>query len=198
MFLLFALLAEASARAFAADSPRLDEANAVEQGREALASSGKYPWYNRREDTVRQLNTVPRQSADHRGEKWLGKAKSGAAAAPARRASVFGSALQWIGLTALVLLLGLLAFLVATAFLKEEVSDTLAVRRVVESRHDADRVEALPFHLRAATGDFLAEARRLYEAGNYADAIIYLFSYTLVEIDRQPVIRRAQGKTNRQ
>jgi hypothetical protein len=107
--------------------------------------------------------------------------------------------LQWFGLTALVLLLGLIAFMIAKSFLKEESSeDALAVRKIVESRRDADRVEALPFHVRAARGDFLAEARRLYEAGQYSQAIIYLFSYELVQLDKHHVIRLAKGKTNRQ
>src|SRR5207253_2223269 len=102
------------------------------------------------------------------------------------------------GITALVLLLGLIAYLIATSFLKEEVSEFASVRKVIESRRDADRVEALPFHVRAATGDFLAEASRLYQAGKYSEAIIYLFSFELVELDRHHVIRLAKGKTNRQ
>ena len=72
------------------------------------------------------------------------------------------------------------------------------MRKVVESRRDADRVEALPFQVRSATSDFLAEAGRLYQAGKYSDAIIYLFSYELVELDRHHVIRLTKGKTNRQ
>jgi len=69
---------------------------------------------------------------------------------------------------------------------------------VIEGSRDVDRVEALPFAVRKPTGDFLAEARRLYEAGDYSEAIIYLFSYQLVELDRQHLIRLAKGKTNRQ
>jgi hypothetical protein len=61
-----------------------------------------------------------------------------------------------------------------------------------------DRVEALPFHLRKPTGDFLSEARRLYEAGNYSEAVIYLYSHLLVQLDRHHVIRLTKGKTNRQ
>ena len=44
----------------------------------------------------------------------------------------------------------------------------------------------------------MAEARRLYEAGQYSDAIIYLFSYELVQLDKHHIIRLAKGKTNRQ
>jgi Domain of unknown function (DUF4129) len=98
----------------------------------------------------------------------------------------------------LVILLGLLAYLVASAFLKDEVTESNVARKVVESRRDVDRVEALPFAVRRAAGDFLGEARRLYEAGQYSEAIIYLFSFQLVELDKHHLIRLAKGKTNRQ
>ena len=44
----------------------------------------------------------------------------------------------------------------------------------------------------------LGEARRHYREGNYSEAIIYLFSHELVELDRFALIRIAKGKTNRQ
>jgi Domain of unknown function (DUF4129) len=181
-----------------ADEPTEDPA--IKAGQDALASGGKFPWYDSRADDVRRLNIVPRQSADTRGDKW---ADDSTASAPkttraAPRTSLLGGVLQWVGLTALVLLLGMIAYLIATTFLKEEVSDDVAVRKVVDSRRDADRIEALPFQVRAAGGNFLAEARRLYEAGRFSEAIVYLFSHELVQLDKHHVIRLAKGKTNRQ
>jgi hypothetical protein len=173
----------------------------VETGKQALNSNNRYPWYDRRQDDVRRLNVLPRPSNENRGATWTGSPTTTSAAPPPRRmpqVSFFGGVLQWIGLTALVLLLGLIAYLIATSFLKDEVSESDTVRKVVESRRDADRVEALPFHVRAASGDFLAEARRHYDAGRYSDAIVYLFSYQLVQLDKHHVIRLAKGKTNRQ
>ena len=46
--------------------------------------------------------------------------------------------------------------------------------------------------------DLLGDARRHYEQGNYDEAIIYLFSYELVRLDRSSVVHMAEGKTNRQ
>ena len=46
--------------------------------------------------------------------------------------------------------------------------------------------------------DLLAEARRHYQAGNYGAAIVYLFSFQLVQLDRRQIIQLAKGKTNRQ
>jgi len=59
-------------------------------------------------------------------------------------------------------------------------------------------VESLPFMDDRSRGDLLGEARRYYQQGNYSEAIIYLFSYQLVELDRFALIRLAKGKTNRQ
>jgi hypothetical protein len=174
---------------------------AVDSAKDALTGGSRFPWYDRSQDDVRRLNIVPRESANNRGDKW---AATNTPTAPVRTAptttniSLFGSLLQWIGLTVLIVLLGIIAFLIASAFLKEEVSESVTVRKVVETRRDADRVEALPFHIRAASGDFLAEARRLYEAGQYSQAIVYLFSHELVQLDKHHVIRLTKGKTNRQ
>src|SRR5581483_12151366 len=172
----------------------------IKAGKDALSSGSRFPWYDRRQDDVRRLNVVPRQAPDDRGAQWTASPTT----APAKTTSarprwgVLASFLQWAGITALVLLMGLIAYLIATSFLKDEVSEASSVRKVVESRRDADRVEALPFHVRTATGDFLAEAGRLYQAGKYSEAIVYLFSFELVELDRHHVIRLAKGKTNRQ
>jgi uncharacterized protein DUF4129 len=189
------LLLTRSLIAAAAEPPPNDP---VKAGKEALSSGGKFPWYDRRQDDVRRLTVVPRPSTEERGDKWTDNKARASKTMKMPRISLFGNLLQWIGLTTLIVLLGIIAYLIATSFLKEEVSEEVAVRKVVESRRDADRVEALPFHIRAARGDFLAEARRLYEAGQYSEAIVYLFSYELVQLDKHHVIRLAKGKTNRQ
>jgi hypothetical protein len=191
--LSFALCAFGSAAA--AESPT---DNPVELGREALSGSGKFPWYDRREDDVRRINTVPRQPLADRGDKWASQPATPVATAAGPRIDRLGPVLQWIGLSVLVILLGVIAYLIATTFLTEEVSESSAVRRVVETRRDADRVEALPFQLRAAGGDFLAEAGRLYEAGQFSQAIVYLYSWQLVQLDKHHVLRLTKGKTNRQ
>ncbi|MDA7979258.1 MAG: hypothetical protein MPJ50_10885 [Pirellulales bacterium] len=66
-----------------------------------------------------------------------------------------------------------------------------------ELRTDAERVEALPFDIEPAD-NLLDVARKFAETGRYGDAIIYLFSHQLVELDRAHLIRLTKGKTNRQ
>jgi Domain of unknown function (DUF4129) len=179
---------------------RLNDDNAVAAGKGALSGAARFPWYDRSRDEVRRLNLAPRGNADsrNRGSQWTDT--SATTSTPGRMASLgaFGYVLQWVGLTVLVLVLGLIAYLVATTFLQDEVSEGASLRKLVESARDVDRVEALPFQIRKPTGDFLSEARRLYEAGYYSEAIIYLFSYQLVQLDRRHLIRLAKGKTNRQ
>jgi len=83
------------------------------------------------------------------------------------------------------------------AFLKGEQEQTQGTK-FIDTSSDVDRVEDLPFQVRKPSGDFLSEAQRLYEAGKYSEAIIYLFSYQLVALDKRHVIHLAKGKTNRQ
>ena len=47
-------------------------------------------------------------------------------------------------------------------------------------------------------GGLLEEARRQYEAGNYNVAIVYLYSYELLKLDQNQMLRLARGKTNRE
>jgi Domain of unknown function (DUF4129) len=190
-FLLLLLLSSTAAAQHSTPDP-------IQSARDSLARGGRFPWYDRQNDDVRKLRILPRVAEPERGDKWADDSTAPTPPTPPDL-TLFGKFLQWFGLTTLVLLLGLIAFMIAKGFLRDEVSeDALAVRKIVESRRDADRVEALPFHVRAASGDFLAEARRLYEAGQYSQAIVYLFSYQLVQLDRRHVIRLAKGKTNRQ
>lgn len=65
-------------------------------------------------------------------------------------------------------------------------------------RHEIDSIEQLPFQMAKPQSDLLSEARRHYQQGNYREAIIYLFSHQLVQLDRHQKIRLAKGKTNRQ
>jgi hypothetical protein len=178
------------------------EGEAVEVGRDALAGRTGYPWYDRKTDSVRPLRVAPERTTDsaNRQSKWK---KQGATNSPrtvtasGSAGSLFGPLFQVAGLGLLVALLLLIAYLVARAFMGQEVTST-AASRVIESSREADRVEDLPFAVKRPGGDLLAEARHAYEAGNYSEAIVYLYSYYLIQLDRQHLIRLAKGKTNRQ
>lgn len=187
-------------QSFAAAKSIADE-EAVEVGKQALSRVARFPWYDRAKDAARPLSVLPRDDADseNRGSKWTNTAPvTGGKTPTLNRWSYFGPVLQTVGLSALLLLLGLIAFMVARAFLHEELSESSAARKIVEAKRDADRVQALPLKVPVPAGDFLQEARRLYEAGRFSEAIIYLFSHQLLELDKHHCIRLAKGKTNRQ
>jgi hypothetical protein len=171
---------------------------AVKDAADSLGSSGAFPWYDKQEDAARplRLKTVEDDS-ENRASDWEPGAPKTAAPMRMPNISWLARILQIMGITALVALLVLAVILVTRAFLTEEVTET-AGSKVVETGRDVDRVEHLPFQLRKPTGDFLSEARRLYEAGEYSEAILYLYSHFLVQLDKQHVIRLAKGKTNRQ
>jgi uncharacterized protein DUF4129 len=176
----------------AAQSQEPDDA--VELGRDALAKR-PYPWYDSQEDAPRPLR-VGKKSATRTEAPSTAPQPS---TAPSRGTgfTLFGSALHVLGLAVLTLVLGGVAALIAWAFLRNETTQTQGASVVTASR-EVDRVEQLPFALKRASGDFLADARRLAEEGNYSEAIIYLYSHLLVELDKHHVIRLAKGKTNRQ
>ena len=161
---------------------------AVEAGREALDSFWDYPWYDAQQDDVRRIQIkLPKPPR------------------PQRTGSSWGrwdfSWFKWFAYAAVVALIGGIAVLLFRAYATRErgryqgEEDRAAAD---SSRSDAERVESLPFHVAAAKTDLLAEARRLYEAGDYNGAIVYLYSHLLVQLDRHQVIRLTRGKTNRQ
>ncbi|MAT11249.1 MAG: hypothetical protein CMM02_09590 [Rhodopirellula sp.] len=63
---------------------------------------------------------------------------------------------------------------------------------------DEQRVEELPFQLDTAYKNLLDQARECYQAGDYDQAIIYLFSYELIQLDKAALIKLTRGKTNHQ
>jgi hypothetical protein len=107
-------------------------------------------------------------------------------------------ALAWIVLG--LLLVALVALIVRAYLLRSQLRPN-SMRRGADQDQatiDVDRVEKLPFPVRRPQSDLLGEARRHYEAGDYVEAIIYLFSYQLVHLDKHDLVRLAKGKTNRQ
>jgi hypothetical protein len=174
------------------------EDSAIKDARESLGSGGAFPWYDRENDASRPLN-LQRIEDDSENRKSTATATPTAPTSTTTppNLSWLGRMLQVMGIAVLVALLVLAVVLITRAFMNSEVTETTG-SKVVETSQDVDRVEHLPFQLRKPTGDFLSEARRLYEAGDYSQAILYLYSHFLVQLDRQQVIRLAKGKTNRQ
>jgi len=156
----------------------------VQAGRDAFGSGWQYPWYDSATDDVRRVKT--RGTWDWPEATW----------------SAGNWQFDWIQFVFwifIALLLGILAYFLIRAYLNRE--DRLVLSEAEEAKvneiGDAERIAALPFNVKQGT-DLLEEARRHYQAGRHGQAIVYLFSHELVELDKRQRIRLTKGKTNRQ
>ena len=190
------------ARLLAADQKPGD---AVESGREALNGRTTYPWYDAAQDDLKRVPVKSDQVTDasNRKTNWeIGDIPSPNASLPAWSFwSGLGQVLKVLFYLVILAIIVLLVTLLVRAFLNRESSAAVASRSAEDDEEfegEVDRVDQLPFDVKRPRSDLLSEARRLYEAGNFAQAIIYLFSYELVQLDKHQFIRLTRGKTNRQ
>jgi len=160
-----------------------EETEAVRQAREALTRGRSYPWYDSSNDSLRRIQL----RVQEKREKNAAPNLPGAA-----------DALQIVAWGIIAVVLAALIGLLIYGYLQRENSTAEAPRPDRDVLSDVDRVEALPFMAQRSPTDLLGQARAYYEAGNYREAIIYLFSHELVELDKQGLIHLAKGKTNRQ
>ena len=204
-FLLFLMLAMTGCllgAELSSDQAVGRETSPVEAGREALRDGPRYPWYDAKTDEVRRIEVTAdtSSSAGNRDSTWREDAASPSTGNFSLDLSAFWTLMQVLAWTLLAaILIGIVALLV-WAFMRAEGGLTsdgdsdVSVHRA----SDVDRVESLPFQVKRPRADLLAEARRQYELGNYGEAIVYLFSYQLVQLDKQQLIHLTRGKTNRQ
>ena len=162
-----------------------DGETAIEEGRRALDPWQSYPWYDAENDSVRRIKVKPapppKPPAAPRNWNFSGY-----------------EVLQWIGWAAIAIVLGLLAYALIRRFLESESAQAATAPQAAANIAEADRVEALPISVAAPVSEWLHEAERHYRNGDFERAIVYLYSYQLVELDKAHVIRLTRGKTNRQ
>ncbi|MBN1591098.1 MAG: DUF4129 domain-containing protein [Pirellulales bacterium] len=163
----------------------------IARGRESLDRWwGGYPWYDSATDSVKpiEIPELPKAESDWNWD-WLDFDFPLAAA----------EFLKWGIWTLLIVLVVVLVYFLLRAYFRD---GNLRWAKGTESKKAQTdlqrRLEALPFAIKATKLDFLDEARRYYEQGQYGDAVKYLFSYQLVELDKHRVVRLTRGKTNRQ
>ncbi len=187
------------------------EEEAVSAGREALDQwwPWDYPWYDSATDGVRRMEIPEPRDWSWLWDwvrdlwpdwdlswlwDWMAGWNWGSLLAMPR------TFWEWFIRIALVLVVGLLVYLMVRAVRKWQVGSgqSKADGKAAAEGEDAERIEALPFPVRPGRLDLLGEARRHYQQGNYRQAIIYLFSFQLVRLDREQIIRLTKGKTNRQ
>ena len=174
---------------------------AVEAGREALSGRPRYPWYDAEKDAIDRIDVKPPRVGlwewfldlfpDWNWGFSLGGGGSGGGLATFLRVLAFGM----IVVVALVLV-----FFLVRAFNKRENIEPArgAGGSADEEAEGRRRIEALPFQLAADMSNLLEAARHYRDRGEFGEAVKYLFSYQLVQLDRYNLIRMTRGKTNRQ
>lgn len=159
---------------------------AVVAGKDGLDSRMRIPWYDSDADALQPI-TLPEPWHWDFPMDWL-RSLGRWSADPLY-------VLMWAVIIAILLVVAWYVFRAIRERRRSE-SDMRAAK--IDKLVAADRVEALPFLRKRSHDDLLGQARRCYEQGDYGEAIIYLFSHELVELDRHALVRLAKGKTNRQ
>ncbi len=178
-----------------------DDEDAVEAARSSLRESNSYPWYDAEKDEVRRIDVSAKKKVEEKPAEAPAASRTATAGSSATSYGQFFAALITILFWIMIaVILGFVIGLVIWVFIKMETrqANQSESTLVADSSGEVDRVENLPFAIKRPQDDLLAAARQCYEAGNLRDAIIYLFSYQLVHLDRNQLIHLAKGKTNRQ
>ena len=173
----------------------LSASDAVEAGREAFRRSARYPWYDREADGLRRVSVQPDDNlAGQRNSPWEArKSKS----SRRFRSAPYGRTISIIIYVVLVaVLIALIVTIVRRAGASLAVMDNAT--RTNDLGFDSARVGELPFQIEGDAIDLLPMAEQLRSQGKFGQAIVYLFSYQLLHLDRNRLIRLAKGKTNRQ
>jgi hypothetical protein len=180
--------------AAAAETGEFAAVEAVEAGADGLRRAARFPWYDAETDRLRQVPLPPYEPLAQ-PSNWEWQPRN-----PPRATGGNWRWLKWVAGGILAALLGLFLWMILRALLQRyraEGSDA-ATGESGDRATEADRIESLPFQLERPQTNLLAEARRHYLAGDYGEAMIYLFSYKLVQLDKSHLIRLGRGKTNRQ
>lgn len=175
----------------------IGDRDAIEAGRQALRETEDFPWYDAESDVLQRIDVQPPEaSSRHRNSTWQPPAPP----PPSNAWQYILEVLKWLMYAVgLAILLGLIYLLYrALRHLDAALPGETADDDAEQQRREEDLIESLPFDVKRPRSDLLAEARRQYELGNYGEAVVYLFSYQLVQLDQHHLIRLTRGKTNRQ
>jgi len=163
----------------------------VEAGRDALSQWGRYPWYDSSTDELQRIELVEPWDWDWLRDLFNWNWNWGG-----------GFSMSWLEIVAwtiIALVIGLLIWLLIRAYLqRHQIEETETAADTESPEEEQRRFEALPEPAQRRRTGLLDEAQRQYQAGNYDEAMIYLFSHQLVCLDRNHLIRLTRGKTNRQ
>lgn len=162
----------------------------AEAVRASLSKQG-FPWYDTKKDDFRHLQ--PPKPPEPETKKSSGSTQQTSSVDPSA-GSLFQSLqkiLMWGILIAVIAVIAAVAVRTWQDSIFEKQDSTPEVAISLEA------LEALPEPVRKVN-DLLGEAARLAELSDFAAAILFYYSWQLVQLDRQQHIELQKGKTNRQ
>ena len=200
MLVLFIVPPSAHAQFFGGPKPAEAVAEPVESAKRALQRTAP-PWYDVEQDDVKSLEIEAEEQPEPRA-KWEPETPKWKWNWNWPSFSFFGEFLRFAGWALLIGLLAVLVYALVRAFMNVDpaIAGITGKQEEYDVRADQERIENLPLPVspRKGKGSFLDIARQFYKDGNFADAIVYLFSHRLLQLDRAGRIRLTKGKTNRQ
>jgi len=180
--------------------PKIREADATAaKSIEQALQEGHFNWYDKEKDGARRLAVRP--PPEPWDFSWLTNwfTWSGSASPSGSGLSYIPDLFTTILYILLAMLIALVSYVISRWLKNMGVPVSTEVEAPAEDgRTRTERIEALPAPVRRNVGNFLDEARRLAEAGEYSEAMLYLYSHLLLTLDQHQVIRLEKGKTNRQ
>ncbi len=160
-------------------------------------------WFDTTDGTVRPIPRGGSIYVDDRHDSVAGPAARSAPGWWSNFVKSIGDMLAWLFqgwyVVLIVCLIALLVLIVVAVFYvvmtpsHGQRSKTSFSRRELEKA----KIQDLPFEVEQSLFGLLSQAERYRAVGDYSKAIIYLFSYALVEMDGARCIRLERGKTNR-
>jgi hypothetical protein len=176
------------------ESSRDDFARAAQ---EALRSRSDMPWYDSSRDALQPIFVTPSQDDVRRHSTWAVNESPDESSPVSGSASFVSQLMQFVAWTLLVGVLATVAWWLVQAWRRRK-SVSRDDPAPVGAAEGATRLDELPHAPPRDERDLLAAARRSYAAGDYGQAIVFVFTYQLLQLDTHHAIRLAKGKTNRQ
>jgi len=183
-----------AARAQQGEPAPANTEEAVQKGKQALNG---YPWYDPETDSLKRIDVQP--PATPAQPTNVQPPNITPPTLPTGSFNFLNFILQvipWLVLVALII--GLLYLFARYYQRPPPLAADRSKKHNTTKKTEVERLQSLPFDFDRPVDDLLAETQRQYEAGNFNAAIVYLYSFLLVELDRHHRIRLEKGKTNRQ
>jgi hypothetical protein len=154
----------------------------VRAGQEALSRFQRFPWYDPRTDSVAPVEIRETEARSDYRPPGMG---------------VLNGLLQGLAWTLIAAVLAGFVVVLVRYWLRMRRESTASPAAKPRAATPPE-IDLLPVAADRGKGGLLDEARKAYEAGDFGRAIVFLFSYQLLRLDQQQIIRLARGKTNRQ